>query len=65
MGAFQTSDCNKHGCYIVKWTGNAYTVQEKYTYYAFDPPIIIPGGELACTAKFMIPMRKIPIGITS
>ena len=30
MGAFQTSDKNTHGYYIVKWTGNAYTLQEKY-----------------------------------
>ena len=28
MGAFQTSDCNKHGYYIVKRTGNAYNLQE-------------------------------------
>ena len=27
MGAFQTSDTNTHGYYIVKWTGNAYTLQ--------------------------------------
>ena len=27
MGAFQTSDKNTHGYYIVKWTGNAYTLQ--------------------------------------
>ena len=30
MGAFQTSDKNTHGYYIVKWTGIAYTLQEKY-----------------------------------
>ena len=28
MSEIQTSDCNKHGYYIVKWTGNAYTLQE-------------------------------------
>ena len=27
MGAFQTSDKNTHGYYIVKCTGNAYTLQ--------------------------------------
>ena len=27
MGAFQTRDCNTHGYYIVKCTGNAYTLQ--------------------------------------
>ena len=32
MGAFQTSDKNTHGYYIVKWTGNAYTLQEKYSH---------------------------------
>ena len=29
MGEFQTSDKNTHEYYIVKWTGNAYTLQEK------------------------------------
>ena len=29
MGAFKTSDKNTHGYYIVKWNGNAYTLQEK------------------------------------
>ena len=28
MGAFQTIDCNTHGYYNFKWTGNAYTLQE-------------------------------------
>ena len=28
MGAFPNSYCNTHGYYIVKWTGNAYTLQE-------------------------------------
>ena len=27
------------GYYIFRWTGNAYTLQEKYTCHAFDPPI--------------------------
>ena len=29
MGEFQTSNCNTHGYYIVKWTGNAYNLQGK------------------------------------
>ena len=28
MGAFQTSNYNTNGYYIVKWTGNAYNLQE-------------------------------------
>ena len=28
MVEFQTSDCNTHGYYIVKWTVNTYTLQE-------------------------------------
>ena len=52
MGSFQTSNCNTHGYYIFKWTGNAYTLQEIYKCHAFDPPVIIPGGELVCPAKF-------------
>ena len=58
MGAFQTSDKNTHGYYIVKWTGNVYTLQEKYKCHAFDPPVIIPEGELVCKANFMTPMKK-------
>ena len=58
MDAFQTSDKNTHGYYIVKWTGNAYNLQEKYKYHAFDPPVIIPEGELVCKAKFITPMKK-------
>ena len=42
MGAFQTSGKNTHGYYNVKWTGNAYTLQEKYKCHAFDTPFIIP-----------------------
>ena len=46
MGKFKTSDCNTHGYYIVKCTGNAYTLQRKYKRRAFNPPVIIPEGEL-------------------
>ena len=58
MGAFQTSDKNTHGYYIVKWTGNAYTLQEKYKCHTFNPPVIIPESELVCPAKFMTPIKK-------
>ena len=58
MCEFQTSDCNTHGYCIVKWTSNAYTLQKKYKCNAFDPPVIIPEGELVCPAKFMTPMIK-------
>ena len=64
MGAFQTSDCNTHEYYIVKWTGNVYTLQEKYKCHAFDPPVTISEDELVFKAKFMTPMKKLPIGIT-
>ena len=57
-GAFQISNCNTHGYYIVKWTGNAYTQQEKYKCHAFNNPFIIPEGELFCPAKFMTPLEK-------
>ena len=58
MGEFQTSNKNTHGYYIVKWTGNAYTLQEIYKCHAFAPLVIIPEGELVCPAKFMTPMKK-------
>ena len=58
MGAFQNRKCNTHGYYIVKWKGNAYTLQEKYKCHAFNSPVIIPEGELVCPAKFMTPRIK-------
>ena len=58
MGAFQNSDCNTHGYYIVKWTGNACTLQGKYKCHAFDPAVITPEGELVFPDKFMTPMKK-------
>ena len=58
MGAFQTSDCSTHGYYIVKWTGNAYTLQEIYKFHEFNPPVMISKGELVFPDKFMTPMKK-------
>ena len=58
IGEFQTSDSNTPVYYIVWWAGNTYTPQEQYTCHAFDPPVIIPEGELVCPYKFMIPTRK-------
>ena len=58
IGAFQTSDKNTHGYYIVQWIVNAYTLQEIYKCHAFNPPVIIPEGELVCLDKFMTPMIK-------
>ena len=58
MGAFKTSNKNTHGYYIVKWTGNAYTLKGKYKCHTFNPPFIIPQGELFIPAKFMTPMIK-------
>ena len=56
--AFITNNSNTPGYYIFQWTYNAYILQEKYTCYEFDPPVIIPEGELVCPAKFMTPTRK-------
>ena len=39
IGTFKTSDCITHVYYIVKWKGNAYTLQGKYKCHAFDPPV--------------------------
>ena len=58
IGTFQISDSNTPWYYIVQFTVNAYTLKEKYTCHAFDPPVIIPEGELVCPAKFMTAMRK-------
>ena len=44
MDAFKTSYCNTRGNYVVRWIGNAYTLQEKYKCHSFDPPVIIPEG---------------------
>ena len=58
IGAFQTSNSNKPEYYIVRWTGNAYTLQGKYTCHSFNPPVIVYEGELFFPAKFMTLMRK-------
>ena len=46
------------GYYIVRCTGNAYTLYEIYTCNAFNPPVIILEAELVFPAKFMTPMIK-------
>ena len=62
MGGFQTSNCNTHGYYIGKWTGNANTIQEKYKCHAFNPPVIIPEGGLFCPSKFMtLILKNLPL----
>ena len=38
--SFQTIDINTPGYYIVRWTGNVYTLQEIYMCRAFNPPVI-------------------------
>ena len=58
IGEFQTSNSNTTGYYIVRWAGNAYTLQEQYKCNSFNPTVIIPEGELVCPAKFMTKMRK-------
>ena len=60
IGAFQTSDSNTPGYYIVQWTGHSYTLQGKYTCHAYNLPVMIPEGELVCPAKFMTTTRKTP-----
>ena len=58
IGAFQTIDNNTPGYYIFRCTGNAHTLQEKYTCHAFDLPVIILEGEIVRPEKFMTPMIK-------
>ena len=58
IGAFQISKSNMPVYYIVRRIVNAYALKEKYTCHAFDPTVIIPGGELVFPTKFMTPTRK-------
>jgi hypothetical protein len=58
FGAFQTSDKQTLGYYIVQWTGIPYTLQDQYECNAFNPPVLIPQGDLVCEAKFWTPMSK-------
>ena len=55
---FKTRDSTTPGYYIFQWKVNAYTLQEQYTCHVFDPTVIIPGGGLGFTSKFMTPVRK-------
>ena len=58
IGSFQTSDSNTPVYYTVLWTGNAYTLQEKYACHVSNPTVIITEGGIVCPAKFTNPMRK-------
>jgi hypothetical protein len=56
-GAFSTEDPHADGYYIVQWTSDPYTLQEDLQLTDYDPPVIIPAGELVCDAKYL---EKVP-----
>jgi hypothetical protein len=56
-GAFSTEDPHADGYYIVQWTSDPYTLQEDLQMTDYDPPVIIPAGELVCDAKYF---EKVP-----
>ena len=58
IGAFQTSNSNTPGYYIVQCTVNANTLQVKYTCHAFNTSVIITEGELFFPAKFWTLISK-------
>ena len=58
IGAFQTTNSNTPGYYIVRFTGHAFNRQEQYTCHSFDPQVIFPGGELVFPAEFIALTRK-------
>ena len=58
IGSFQTRDINTSVYYIVEWTSNVYILQKQYTCHSFNPTLLIPEGELVCSAKVMTPTRK-------
>ena len=58
ISAFKIRDSKTPGYYIVRWTGNAYTLQEQYICNVFYPKVIFTEGEIVCSAKFMTPRRK-------
>ena len=41
IGAFQTTNSNTPGYYIVRWTDNIYTLQEQYICHAFNSPVMV------------------------
>jgi hypothetical protein len=51
-GAFSTKDPHADGYYIVQRTSDPYTLQEDLQLTNYDPPVIIPAGELVCNAKY-------------
>ena len=58
IGELQNSESNTPGYYIVRWKGNAYTLQGNYTCHAFYTTVIITEVELVFPAKFMTPIIK-------
>jgi hypothetical protein len=51
-GAFVTDDPKSDGYYLVEWMTPPYTLQDDERLEEYDPPIIIPKGELVCDAKY-------------
>jgi hypothetical protein len=59
-GAFMTDDTTTDGYYLVEWAGEPYTLQEETVLNEYEPPIILPEGELVCEAKYwsQVPRAK-------
>mmetsp|Transcript_30705 Transcript_30705/g.50713 ORF Transcript_30705/g.50713 Transcript_30705/m.50713 type:complete len:95 (-) Transcript_30705:258-542(-) len=54
IGAFSTEDESTDGYYLVRFTSGPYTLADATTLTEFDPPIIVPEGELVVDCEYGI-----------
>jgi hypothetical protein len=51
-GAFRTEDPDSDGYYLVKWTSKPYRLKEARKLTEYNPPILVPKGELVAHAVY-------------
>ena len=60
VGAFQTEDPDSDGYYLVKWTSQPYRLEENRELTEYNPPILVPKGELVADAVYFNPVPRAP-----
>jgi hypothetical protein len=60
VGAFRTEDPDSDGYYLVKWTSTPYRLEEVRKLTEYDPPILVPKGELVADALYFNQVARAP-----
>jgi hypothetical protein len=59
-GAFRTEDPDADGYYLVKWTSTPYKLPEARELREYNPPILVPKGELVADAVYFSKVPRAP-----